>query len=459
MQTSHHPVVPLTTRTSRALLRLAVSSALLGLPLASPAMDLLQAYEAAQANDATLMAARAATQAERERLPQARAQMLPNINAALSQTHNQLRSVSPNFLGKEVTTDTDYPSSNRSLSLRQPLYRPQLMAQYRQATAQVADAEAALNQEEQNLAVRVSAAYFEAMLAQDQLTLILAQQTTYKAQLDAAAKFYKAGTGIRTDIDEAQARLDMSLAQEIEARQNVTYTMQQLHTLVNQPIDKLASLNVAALKLQNPEPNSLADWTARAEQASPQLLSLKARVEVAQQEIQKASAGHRPTLDAVAQWSDSASESVTNTSSRYINMSLGLQLNVPLYAGGYVNSLQRQALASLQRAEQTLEATRRDLGLRVYKEFRGVTENIPKIRALEQALRSADQLVLSSNKSFQAGSRTVIDILNAEQQRMLVQRDLAQARYIYLISSVRLLSLVGGVEPQTISELNQVLSN
>jgi len=444
MPTATQPVSKLPMRQTQVLLRLAVSAALLGVSLSSPAMDLLQAYEAAQANDANLMAARAATQAERERLPQARSQLLPSINASLSQTHNQLRSVSPNFLGKEVTTDTDYPSSNRSLSLRQPLYRPQLMAQYRQATAQVADAEAILTQEEQNLSVRVSGAYFEAMLAHDQLALILAQQTAYKAQLDAAAKFLIGGSGTRTDIDEAQSRLDMSLAQEIEARQNVTYTLQQLQTLVNQPIDKLATLNVTALKLQDPEPNNLADWTARAEQASPQLMSLKARVEIAQQELQKASAGHRPTLDAVAQWSNSESESVTNTSSRYTNMTLGLQLNVPLYAGGYVNSLQRQALANLDRAEQTLEATRRDLGLRVFKEFRGVTENIPKIRALEQALHSADHLVLSSRKSFQAGSRTVIDILNAEQQRVVVQRDLAQARYMYLISGVRLLSLVGG---------------
>lgn len=439
--------------------RLVVGSTLLCVSVAASCMDLLQAYEAAQKYDATILAARATALAERERLPQARAQMLPNVSASLSQNSNRLKSVSPDYLGVEQTTNTSYPSSNQTLTLRQPLYRPQLAAQYRQARAQVDDANATLAQEEQNLAVRVSSAYFEAMLTHDQLALILAQQTAYRTQLDAARKSLTAGSGTRTDVDEAQASLDMNLALEIEARQNVTYTLQQLQTLVNQPIDKLATLNVARLELLNPQPNDLQDWMARAELNSPQMQSHKAQVEIARQEVKKAGFGHYPTLDAVAQWSNSDSESTTNISSRYTNTSVGLQLNIPLYAGGYVNSQVRQTLAGLERAEQTLEAGRRDLGLRVHKEFRGVTENIPKIKALEQALRSSDQLVLSSRKSFQAGSRTVLDILNAEQQRVVVLRDLAQARYLYLISRVRLLALVGGADQDAVLALNRVLQN
>ncbi len=420
-------------------------------------MDLLQAFEAAQKNDATILAARATAVAERERLPQARAQLLPNLSANLSENKNQLKSVTPNFLGVEQTSRTNYPSSNQTLSLRQPLYRPQLVAQYRQARALVDDAESTLQQEEQNLAVRVSSAYFEAMLTHDQLALILAQQSAYTAQLDAARKSFAAGSGIRTDIDEAQSRIDMNRALEIEARQNVTYTLQQLQTLVSEPIEKISTLNVAQLLLQNPQPDSLTDWIARAELNSPQLQSLKSRVEVARQEIKKAQSGHLPTLDAVAQWSNSKSESITNTSSSYTNNAIGLQLNIPLFAGGYVNSQVRQTLAGLGRAEQSLEAARRDFSLRVHKEFRGVTENIPKIRALEQALRSSDQLVLSSRKSMQAGSRTVLDILNAEQQRVLVLRDLAQARYMYLISKVRLLALAGDADHAALASINQVL--
>jgi outer membrane protein TolC len=136
-----------------------------------------------------------------------------------------------------------------------------------------------------------------------------------------------------------------------------------------------------------------------------------------------------------------------------------MQLNIPLFAGGYVNSQVRQTLAGLERAEQLLEAGRRNLGLRVAKEFRGMTENVPKIKALEQALRSADQLVLSSQKSFQAGTRTILDISNAEQQRMVVQRDLAQSRYTYLISKIGLMELVGGADEVAVVALNQVLQD
>ena len=434
------------------LLCLSLSSTLSAQPL-----DLLKAYEAAQLQDATLAAARAAAAAGRERLPQAKSQFYPNISANFSRNKNDLDTTAPNFLGQQQTTNNRYPSSNQTLSIRQPLYRPQLTAQYRQAQAQVDDAEATLAQEEQNLAVRVSGAYFEALLTYDQLDLVLAQRAAYTTQLDAARKGLAAGSGTRTDIDEAQARLDMNTAQEIEARQNITYTQQQLQTLINQPVAQLAKLDVARLELANPQPDRLEDWIDRAERSSPQLQSLRAQAEAAKQDIDRAKAGHHPTLDAVAQWSRSQSESVTNTQSRYDNASYGLQLNVPLFAGGYVNSQVRQAIAGQERAEQALEAGRRDLGVRVHKEFRAVTEGVPKIKALEQALRSADQLVLSSQKSFQAGSRTVLDVLNAEQQRVSVMRDLAQARYVYLIAHLRLLALVGKADGEAIVQVNQVL--
>ena len=185
----------------------------------------------------------------------------------------------------------------------------------------------------------------------------------------------------------------------------------------------------------------------------------RSQFEVAREEVVKARAGHYPTLDAVAQWSRSNSETVTNLQSRYTNTSIGLQLNIPIYSGGAVNSLVRQALANQERAEQGLEGTRRELGVRVNKEFRGVTESLPKIRALEQAVLSSDQLVLSSRRSLQAGSRTVIDVLNAEQQRMVVMRDLAQARYLYLISRIRLLALVGGADVEAVLTVNRMLKH
>jgi TolC family type I secretion outer membrane protein len=422
-------------------------------------MDLLQAYQAAQQQDATILASRAAAQAGRERLPQARSQLLPNVAMSVGRNQNNLVNTTPNSLGQEQTSETHYPSLNRTLTVRQPLFRSYLAAQYRQAEAQVQEAEASLAQDEQNLAVRVSGAYFEAMLTHEQLALVLAQRTAYTTQLDAARKSLAAGSGTRTDVDDAQARLDMNAALEIEARQNVSYTLRQLEMLVNQPVDKLATLDVARLELLQPQPNVLQDWIARAETGNPQLQSLRAQVETSRQEVKKAGSGHYPTLDAVAQWSRSESENILNVASRYTNASVGLQLNIPIFSGGYVNSSVRQALAGQEHAEQALEAGRRDLGVRVYKEFRGMTENIPKVRALELALRSADQLVLSSRKSFQAGSRTVIDVLNAEQQRMVVLRDLAQARYMYLIARIRLLALVGAADDEAVVAINRMLKS
>ena len=447
--------MPKLTLTTSALL----GGVLLYASTSAWSMDLLQAYEAARQQDATILVARAAAAAGRERLPQARSQLFPSISFGLQKNNNQLSSTTPNFVGVEQTTDSNYPSTNQTLSIRQPLYRPYLTAQLRQAKAQFEEAEASLQQDEQNLPVRVGGAYFEAMLSYDQLALVLAQRTTTTTQLDATRKAFAGGVGTRTDIDEAQARLDQTLALEIEARQNVDYTRQQLEVLTNQPVGKLATLNVAKLELLNPEPNRIEDWTRRAELNSPQLRSLRAQFDAAREEVDKASSGHKPTLDAIAQWSRSESENVTNTKNRYTNASIGLQLNIPIYQGGYVNSQVRQALALQERANQSLEAGRRDLGTRVYKEFRGVTENVPKIKALEQALKSADQLVASNGKSFQGGSRTVVDVLNAEQQRTVVQRDLAQARYVYLISKLRLLALVGEAGTDAVLAINNVLQN
>ena len=437
--------------------KLVLSGLLLSCSTAVMSMDLLKAYEAAKLQDATILAARATAQAGRENLPQALAQLLPNISASVGYNQNNLTSTTPNFLGVEQTTKTDYPSQSQTLTLRQPLYRPFLKAQYQQAGARVDDANALLNQEEQNLVVRVVGAYFEAMLTHEQLNLVLAQRKAYTTQLDVARKSFAAGSGTRTDIDAAQAQLDLNAAEEIEVRQNMVYTLRQLEILVNQPIDQLSTLNVSKLQLLGPQPKNLLDWITRAEQNSPEIKSLKALVEVARLEVNKNQSGHYPTLDAIAQLSRSQSENVTNTQNRYNNASVGLQLNVPLFAGGAVTSSIRQALAARDRAEQLLEAGRRDLGLRVHKEFRGLTENIPKINALEQALISADQLVLSSSKSFQAGSRTVVDVLNAEQKRSVVLRDLAQARYIYLISNIRLLALVGAADVEAVRSINQVL--
>ena len=426
--------------------------------LASPAlMDLRQIYQAALEQDATVRAARAAADVGRERLPQAKAQLLPSVTANVGKNSNDLNTTSPNLLGQSTTTNDKYLSDNRTLQLRQPLVNMQRWLQFEQAKSVVNEAEATLDREYQNLVVRVAGAYFETLMADEQLDLVLAQKATYTALVDAAKKGLSAGSGTRTDIDDAQSRLDMAMAQELEARQNQDLTRRQLQLLVNQPVMAIAKLNVPALKLNSPQPASLDDWTVKAEQNSPEIKALQARLEAARQEVKKAQAGHFPTLDAVAQWSNSGSENITRINSRYENKSIGLQLNVPIYSGGYVNSTIRQAVADQTRVEESLEALRRDLGVRVHREYRGVSEGVMRVRALEQAVRSTEQMMKSTQMSLKAGSRTQLDVLNAQQQYTLAMRDLAQARFVYLMSKVRLASLVGDDAAASVDEINASL--
>ena len=428
--------------------------------LAAPAahgMGLAEAHRLALQNDATLRAARAAADVQRERLPLAQAQLLPNVALGASRVYNDLSRTASDLLGRPQRIDEQYPSYNATLSIRQPLYRPALRAGVEQARSVVADAEAVLAAETNRLAERVTAAYLEALLAQDQLELVLKQQQVALRQLDAAEKAWRAGTGIRTDIDEIQARLDLLRADELRARQAQDMARRQLENLTGVSASALWPLAPERLVLEPPQPSTLAEWQAAAQANSPELAALRARRDAARQEIERARAGHLPTLDAVAQITRSASENVTTPSSSYTNRLIGLQLNVPLYAGGAVDASVRQAVAELTRVEETLEATRRDLGLRVHREFRAVTEGVARIRALEQALRSADQVVTANRRSYEAGTRTVLDVLNAEQQRQSVLRDLAQARYEYLLARVRLVSLSGGDVEGTIAGVDGVL--
>ena len=420
---------------------------------AAQALDLRQAYEAAITADARLNAARATADAAAERLPQARSQLLPNIAFSGSRAENLLDTTRPNPLtGNKFTTTERYPSTNAVLNLRQALFRRQQTLAVDQAEYLVDDARQTLNLEIQNTGVRLSSAYFDALLATDQLELIEAQKISTTTGLDAARKALVAGHGTRTDVDQAQTRLDMVLAQEIEARQHVDFTRRQLQNLIGRVPDALAGLDPARLQTAK-SVASLNDLIAEAAASSPEIRSLKARVEATRVEVAKASAGHYPTLDLVAQVSNSQSDSVTNPFAAYYNRSIGVQLNLPIYSGGYVTSTERQAAAQLQNAQAVLDGAVLDLSLRVEREYRNVTEGAAKIQALGQATRSAAVALDSTRKSYAAGVRTLLDVLNADQELKANERNLIQARYNYITARIRLAALLGDANP-VIEEAN-----
>jgi TolC family type I secretion outer membrane protein len=430
----------------------------LGGASAAQALDLVQSYRLALENDATYQAALAANQAGHEAVPQALAQLLPNLSASGSRSKNSTNSDTPGFRGQRNLGTSDYNSGSSTLALRQPLFRMYNLALYKQAQSQEKNADAVLDKDRQDLLVRLSGAYFEALMAQEQLALVLAQKEAYGAQLQSAKRAFSAGAGTRTDIDDAQARYDMSLAQELEARQNVGYTRRQLQVIVNQPVEQLALLDSKRMELLPPVPANLGEWITRGEENNAELRALQANIDAAQQELEKARAGHYPTVDLFAQRSKSESDTNYTINSQYLTTAIGVQFNIPIWSGGYVNSQMRQAVANLEKARQQYEARRREVSQQIRKEFQNVTEGILKVKALEQAERSADQAVFSNQKGFQAGTRTLVDILNAQQQRMNARRDLAQARYQYLMARVRLQGLVNSLNEDEMALINSWLS-
>lgn len=415
-----------------------------GLPIHSAhALNLLQAYESAIAKDARLAAARATAAAAEERLPQAKAQLLPNISFSGSEAQNLLDTTRPLPAGGTFTSTDRYTSSSAVLNLRQTIFRRQQSLSVDQAGFFVEDARYMLNFEVQNAGVRLSAAYFDALLANDQLRLIEAEKSSTTTQLDAARKALVAGSGMRTDVDTAQTRLDTVLAQEIEARQNVDFTRRQLQTLIGRQPGMLAGLDPSRIQPEAELQANLDDLIAQASENSPEIRSLKARVEASRLELDKASAGHYPTLDLVGQVSKSQSENITNPFASYFSRSIGVQLNVPIYSGGNVSSLERQALAQYQGAQAQLDAGLLEMSLKVQREFRGVNEGAAKIRALGQAARSANVALDSTNKSFKAGMRSILNVLDADQELKSSERNLIQARYNYIMSRIRLGALLG----------------
>lgn len=433
----------------------ALAALLCGALPPAAAIDLLQAWEAALANDPQMRAARAAADATRERVPQARAQLLPQVNANVQRYWNDLRSetLAPQGQILAITRDR-YTSAADALTLRQPLFRPALAAQLRQAQAITAQGESQLELEEQRLAARVAEAYLEMLRAQDQLRLVQQQRGTLQTQLDAARKGFAGGSGTRTDIDEAQARLDINAALELEARQAVEIAQRQLSAITGLPSPEVAPVAVERLPSAPPQPAGVEAWVARAQAGSAEVQAARANLEAARETADMARAEYLPTLDGVAQVLRNENDNPTRVNSRYRQRQIGLQLNVPLFEGGATSSRVRQADAEAVRAESLLRATELDLATRVHREYRGVTEGLARIRALERAMASNEQLVLSSRRSFQAGVRTLLDILNAEQQLATVRRDLATARFNYLAALVRLRTLAGEPAQASIAEVN-----
>ena len=428
---------------------------MLGACESANATDLMSIYREAQVQDATYAGAKAQYIGAQEKLPQAKALLLPSVNFGAGGHYNDVHS--------HYTTSafpsgqTDFYDYNYGVNVTQPLYRRQNNATYEQAKVQTRQADTQLTAAAQDLMTRVAQGYFDVLLARANLSTIFSQKTAVAEQLEQAKRNFIVGTATITDSREAQARYDLVVAQQLVAENDLEVKSRALEQIVGKPVGRLAGLSTP-VTLNPPQPADMGAWVDQAYQSSLQVAVAQQNVDIAVQEVKKADAGHYPTLDAVA----SATQNYQNSSSFGYGSDIkalvvGVQLNIPLYQGGGISSRVREAVAAQERARQDLESARRAVALQTRTAFLGVTSGLGQIKALEQAVGSTKLQLESTKLGQEVGVRTAVDVLNAEQQLAAAERDLAQAIYGTIVSQLKLKAAVGKLAEADLADVNVLL--
>ncbi len=434
-------------KSSRTIL--AVTLACLTLPAA--AADLVTLYRDALVSDAVYQAARAQYQATAERLPQARAGYLPQVTGSAS--------IFRNDVDREIAPDLHYSTKSYAISLAQPVFRMQNWIAISQARRQVLQSEAILAAAQQDLALRVSQAYFDVLLAQDNVALSETQKTAIDQQLAQAKRNFEVGTATIVDTLEAQARYDQSVAKEIADKNDLEVKRRALQVLLGKLPDGLTPVR-DLLPLAMPQPADIEQWVKVASESSFQVAVARANYEIALQEIDRQRAGRLPTVDLSGSLARSDNSSIASSGivGPVTNASaIGLTLSVPLYTGGLIQSRVREAVALRDRARQELENTERNVAQSVRTGYLNVTSGIAQVRALEQAQVSTQSQLDSTILGRDVGVRTSVDVLNAQQQVFQTRRDLQQARYNYLVNTLRLKAAAGQLAEADVEAVNRTL--
>lgn len=430
---------------------------LLGPSTAAYAEDLLEIYHQALAHDARWIAAQHGAAAANEKLAQGRAALLPTFTVSGSKTYYDASieyQASTPFVGGKRSYETQEYGAN----LTQPLYRKPNFALYLQGRAQAALAQIQLASARTELALRVAQAYFDVLFAQDALRLAAAQKASFLKENDQAQARFKAGVVTITEVHETRARLDLSASQEIATHSDVEIKRQGLRRITGLAPVALASLN-AELPVSPPEPNNIDHWVTTADERSPQVQAQRLVLEVAEREVEKASGAHYPTLDAVAKYTvnNSTGDLYTNVESDIRYKSVGIQLQIPLFRGGDTRSREREAIALREKAREELTDARRLVALQAREAFLTVSNHLAQISAMDQAVTSNNSLLNATRESAKAGLKTRTDVLNAEQQLYGAKRDLARARYDYLLGMLQLKAATGTLMDEDLATTNNWL--
>lgn len=418
------------------------------------AADLIDVYRDALSQDPVYASARYNYESGKEVLPQARAGVLPSLSldAGYNRNHRQIDGV----------PTADYNSNSYTLRLSQPLFRLQNWIVMDQAGLQVRQSEALFADASQNLIVRTAQAYFDVLLAQDNVSLSGAQKTAISEQLAQAKRNFEVGTATITDTYEAQAKYDLAVAKEISDLNDLEIKKRALQQLIGKMPASLAPLRDKPT-LALPQPAEMDQWVKAAEEASPTIAQLRLAYEIAQKEVDRTKAGHLPTLDLSGSYGNSTSPTTTVTGSVGPNIDvktgvIGVTLNIPLFSGGGTQSKVRQSLSNRERAAQDLENTSRTVAQTVRQNYLGVTNGVLQVKALEAALVSNKSSLDATVLGKEVGVRTNVDVLNAQQQLFQAQRDLQQARYNTILSQLRLKSAAGRLNEGDLAEVNLLLA-
>jgi outer membrane protein len=420
------------------------------------AADLLQVYRDALANDAQFSAARAQREADAEKLPQGRAGLLPLIGLSGNTAYNDFEVT---LLGPEDLETTRKGNVNAyTVQLTQPLFRWQNWVQYQQGELQAAVGEVRLELARQDLILRASQAYFDVLYAQDVLAALTALREAAGHQLELAKKSFEVGTVTITDVHEAQSRFDLATAQEIAAQSDLDVKRQALAVIVGREPEPLAGLR-RGVAIQRPQPDQVGDWVQAAEGGNYNVQAQRLVSEIAEREVERARAGHYPTLDLVTSYGHSRAVSSFGAPgvTKSDGSSIGLQFNLPLYAGGGTQSRVREAVALRQKSLSDLDSARRSAALTARQAYLGVTSGMAQVRALEAAEISSGSSLEANQLGYEVGVRINIDVLNAQSQLADTRRQLAKARYDTLMAQLRLKAAAGTLAEADVASLNALL--
>ncbi len=422
----------------------------LGMSLNAWATDLLDVYHLATDNDPRIHIARSTLDATLENEPLARSRLLPGVS--LGGDASLLYSNSDGRFGSQEESFGKY---GLSLNLKQALYHKEYWARLAAAGYQVAGAQADYIAARQDLIIRVARAYFDVLSARDTLRFTRAERQANKRQLEQARQRFDVGLIAITDVHEAKAGYDASVAAAITAENALDNAREALREIVGEfDDDDLAALK-KHIDLNRPTPEDIDAWKHTALEQNPNIISTRNKMLAARENVEVERAGHYPTLDLVGQLgldrSDSSLGSDTDSGS------IGVQLAIPLYTGGAVSAATRQAAARYQGAKDGLEQAMRATTRGVRDAYRGVLSSISEVLALKAGTVSARSALDATEAGFRVGTRTSVDVLISQRRLYQAERDYAKARYTYLLNTLRLKQAAGTLSEQDLEAVNALL--